>query len=47
VPLLNVANGFLTVVGDLVDALGGLPGLLGIIGALALKIYGPQAAAGL
>ena len=44
IPLLNIADGFLTVVGDLIDSLGGLPGLLTIIASLGLKIYGPQAA---
>ena len=44
IPLLNIADGFLTVVGDLIDSLGGLPGLLSIIASIGLKIYGPQAA---
>lgn len=46
-PLLNIAEGFLDFVGDLVDSLGGLPGLLSIIASVGLKMWGPQAAAGL
>ena len=46
-PLLNVAEGFLDFIGDLVDSLGGLPGLLSIVASVGLKIWGPQAAAGL
>jgi hypothetical protein len=42
VPLLNIADGFLTVVGDLMKSLGGLPGLLGIIATVGLKLWGPQ-----
>ena len=47
VPLLNVAEGFLTVVGDLIEALGGLPSILLIVTSGLLKMYGPQVAAGL
>lgn len=43
-PLLNVAEGFLDFIGDLIDSLGGLPGLLSIIASVGLKIWGPQAA---
>lgn len=46
-PLLNIAEGFLDFIGDLVDSLGGLPGLLSIIASVGLKLWGPQAAAGL
>ena len=46
-PLLNIAEGFLDFIGDLIDSLGGLPGLLSIIASVGLKLWGPQAAAGL
>ena len=46
-PLLNIAEGFLDFIGDLVDSLGGLPGLLSIIASVGLKIWGPQAAGAL
>ena len=46
-PLLNIAEGFLDFIGDLVDSLGGLPGLLSIVASVGLKLWGPQAAAGL
>ena len=47
VPLLNFAEGFLNVVGDLVDAFGGLPGILTLVASGLLKIYGPQVASGI
>ena len=47
VPLLNFAEGFLGIVNDLLQAFGGLPGILTTIGALMLNIYGPQVAAGM
>ena len=47
VPMLEMANGFLTVIGDILDAIGGLPSLLGIIATVGLKIWGPQVAQGL
>jgi hypothetical protein len=40
-PLLNIAEGFLDFVGDLIDSLGGLPGLLSIIASVGLKLWGP------
>lgn len=46
-PILNIAEGFLDFIGDLIDSLGGLPGLLSIIASVGLKLWGPQAAAGL
>ena len=42
VPLLNMADGFLTVVGDLLKSIGGLPGLLSLIASIGLKLWGPQ-----
>lgn len=46
-PMLNVAEGFLDFIGDLIDSLGGLPGLLSIIASVGLKIWGPQTASAL
>ena len=46
-PLLNTAEKFLGVIGDLLDAIGGLPGLLSIVASIGLKIWGPQVTAGI
>lgn len=46
-PLLNIAEGFLGFIADLVDNMGGLKGLLTAIAAIGLKVWGPQVAAGM
>ena len=47
VPLLNGAEDLLGFFAELIDSLGGLPGILSIIAAVGLKIWGPQAATAL
>lgn len=46
-PLLDVADKFLTVISDLVKAFGGLPGILALVTSGLLKLYGPQVASGI
>ena len=47
IPLLNIADGALAVVSDLLDAIGGLPGILAVVSAFMFKAFGPQIANGI
>lgn len=47
IPLLEMADGFLEIITNLLDSLGGMPGLLIMITALVTKAFGPQIANGI
>lgn len=47
IPLLNIADKFLSAVSNILDAVGGLPTILTLVANLMLRAFGPQVAAGL
>lgn len=47
ITILNGAEKILTFIDDLIDSLGGLPGILSVISTLVFKLFSPQIASGL